>query len=145
MGGFEGGGKGGDRLEFEGEKYVVGWIGWGMLEGDKVNMMGKGVVVEGGVLKGEGEGLEGWGDNLKEGLDIWKKGEVMVGREGIVDGGYEGGKGDGKVGSRGKGMGGRYREKIRGKGVGVGDMVEDLEKKYGGGKGGEEEMVKGLN
>ena len=70
---FQGGPNAGHTLEFEGQKYVLRSIPSGIFQGDKVNIIGNGVVLDPALFKAEAEALEASGHNLKERLHISKK------------------------------------------------------------------------
>jgi len=70
---FQGGPNAGHTLEFEGQKYVLRSIPSGIFQGDKVNIIGNGVVLDPALFKGEAEALEASGHPLKERLHISKK------------------------------------------------------------------------
>ena len=63
---FQGGPNAGHTLEFEGQKYVLRSIPSGIFQGDKVNIIGNGVVLDPALFKAEAESLEASGHNLKE-------------------------------------------------------------------------------
>ena len=65
---FQGGPNAGHTLEFEGQKYVLRSIPSGIFQGDKVNIIGNGVVLDPALFKAEAESLEASGHNLKERL-----------------------------------------------------------------------------
>ena len=70
---FQGGPNAGHTLEFEGQKYVLRSIPSGIFQGDKVNIIGNGVVLDPALFKAEAEALEASGHNLKARLHISKK------------------------------------------------------------------------
>ena len=74
---FQGGPNAGHTLEFEGQKYVLRSIPSGIFQGDKVNIIGNGVVLDPALFKAEAEALEASGHNLKAvsytHLDVYKR------------------------------------------------------------------------
>ena len=100
---FQGGPNAGHTLEFEGQKYVLRSIPSGIFQGDKVNIIGNGVVLDPALFKAEAEALEASGHNLKERLHISKKAHLILPTHRILDAAYEAAKGDAKVGTTGKG------------------------------------------
>ena len=102
---FQGGPNAGHTLEFEGQKYVLRSIPSGIFQGDKVNIIGNGVVLDPALFKAEAEALEASGHNLKERLHISKKAHLILPTHRILDAAYEAAKGDAKVGTTGKGIG----------------------------------------
>ena len=65
---FQGGPNAGHTLEFEGQKYVLRSIPSGIFQGNKVNIIGNGVVLDPALFKAEAEALEASGHPLKERL-----------------------------------------------------------------------------
>ena len=62
---FQGGPNAGHTLEFEGQKYVLRSIPSGIFQGDKVNIIGNGVVLDPALFKAEAEALEASGHNSR--------------------------------------------------------------------------------
>ena len=142
---FQGGPNAGHTLEFEGQKYVLRSIPSGIFQGDKVNIIGNGVVLDPALFKAEAEALEASGHNLKERLHISKKAHLILPTHRILDAAYEAAKGDAKVGTTGKGIGPTYTDKISRNGVRVGYILHDFDKKYAAAKARHEQILKGLN
>ena len=63
---FQGGPNAGHTLEFEGQKYVLRSIPSGIFQGDKVNIIGNGVVIDPALFKAEAEALAASGHDLKK-------------------------------------------------------------------------------
>ena len=82
---FQGGPNAGHTLEFEGQKYVLRSIPSGIFQGDKVNIIGNGVVLDPALFKAEAEALEASGHNLKERLHISKKAHLILPTHRILD------------------------------------------------------------
>lgn len=142
---FQGGPNAGHTLEFEGQKYVLRSIPSGIFQGDKVNIIGNGVVLDPALFKAEAEALEASGHNLKERLHISKKAHLILPTHRILDAAYEAAKGDAKVGTTGKGIGPTYTDKISRNGVRVGDILHNFDEKYVAAKARHEQILKSLN
>ena len=143
---FQGGPNAGHTLEFEGQKYVLRSIPSGIFQGDKVNIIGNGVVLDPALFKGEAEALEASGHPLKERLHISKKAHLILPTHRVLDAAYEAAKGDAKVGTTGKGIGPTYTDKISRTGVRVGDILSpNFDEIYGKAKARHEEILKSLN
>ena len=142
---FQGGPNAGHTLEFEGQKYVLRSIPSGIFQGNKVNIIGNGVVLDPALFKAEAEALEASGHPLKERLHISKKAHLILPTHRILDAAYEAAKGDAKVGTTGKGIGPTYTDKISRNGVRVGDILHDFDKNYAAAKARHEQILKGLN
>ena len=142
---FQGGPNAGHTLEFEGQKYVLRSIPSGIFQGDKVNIIGNGVVLDPALFKAEAEALEASGHNLKERLHISKKAHLILPTHRILDAAYEAAKGDSKVGTTGKGIGPTYTDKVSRNGVRVGDILHGFDEKYAAAKARHEQILKSLN
>lgn len=142
---FQGGPNAGHTLEFEGQKYVLRSIPSGIFQGDKVNIIGNGVVLDPALFKAEAEALESAGHNLKERLHISKKAHLILPTHRILDAAYEAAKGEEKVGTTGKGIGPTYTDKVSRNGLRVGDILENFAEKYAQAKKRHVHMLESLN
>lgn len=127
---FQGGPNAGHTLIFEGKKYVLRSIPSGIFQGDKINVIGNGVVLDPTLFKNEVNELETSGHNLKKRLLISKKAHLITPTHRLLDAAYEAAKGDKKVGTTGKGIGPTYTDKISRNGLRVGDIDHNFEAKY---------------
>ncbi|WP_059026351.1 adenylosuccinate synthase [Gabonibacter massiliensis] len=142
---FQGGPNAGHTLEFNGEKYILRSIPSGIFQGDKINIIGNGVVLDPALFKAEAEALEASGHDLKKRLHISKKAHLILPTHRFLDAAYEVAKGDAKVGTTGKGIGPTYTDKISRNGVRVGDILHDFDTKYAKAKARHEQILKSLN
>ena len=142
---FQGGPNAGHTLEFEGQKYVLRSIPSGIFQGNKVNIIGNGVVLDPALFKAEAEALEASGHPLKERLHISKKAHLILPTHRILDAAYEAAKGDAKIGTTGKGIGPTYTDKVSRNGLRVGDVLYHFEDKYAAAKKKHEAILKALN
>ncbi|MDH6355902.1 adenylosuccinate synthase [Dysgonomonas sp. PH5-45] len=127
---FQGGPNAGHTLEFEGSKYVLRSVPSGIFQGDKINIIGNGVVLDPALFKNEIETLEASGHDLTKRLLISKKAHLILPTLRLLDSCYEAAKGDAKIGTTGKGIGPTYTEKVSRNGVRVGDILCNFEEKY---------------
>ena len=127
---FQGGPNAGHTLEFEGQKYVLRSIPSGIFQGDKVNIIGNGVVLAPDLFMGEAKELERSGHDLVSRLQISKKAHLIMPTHRLLDAAYESEKGKNKVGTTGKGIGPAYTDKVSRNGLRVGDILHDFEEKY---------------
>jgi adenylosuccinate synthase len=127
---FQGGPNAGHTLEFEGKKYVLRSVPSGIFQGNKVNIIGNGVVLDPALFKLEIEALEESGHDLKKRLLISKKAHLILPTHRLLDACYEAAKGDSKIGTTGKGIGPTYTDKVSRNGMRVGDLLHDFDKKY---------------
>lgn len=142
---FQGGPNAGHTLEFNGEKYVLRSIPSGIFQGDKVNIIGNGVVLDPALFREEATALEASGHPLKERLIISKKAHLIMPTHRLLDAAYEAAKKDSKVGTTGRGIGPTYTDKISRNGIRVGDILEDFDAKYAAAKERHEKILKNLN
>ena len=127
---FQGGPNAGHTLEFEGQKYVLRSIPSGIFQGDKVNVIGNGVVLAPDLFMAEAKELEKSGHDLKNRLHISKKAHLIMPTHRVLDAAYEAQKGKNKVGTTGKGIGPTYTDKVSRNGLRVGDILDNFEEKY---------------
>jgi adenylosuccinate synthase len=127
---FQGGPNAGHTLEFEGQKFVLRSIPSGIFQGDKINIIGNGVVLDPALFKAEVEALETSGHPLTERLKISKKAHLILPTHRLLDQAYETAKGAGKIGTTGKGIGPTYTDKVSRNGLRVGDILLNFEEKY---------------
>ena len=120
----------GHTLEFEGQKYVLRSIPSGIFQGDKVNIIGNGVVLAPDLFMDEAKALEASGHELRSRLHISKKAHLIMPTHRVLDAAYEAQKGKDKVGTTGKGIGPTYTDKVSRNGLRVGDILENFEEKY---------------
>ncbi|MBR1940261.1 MAG: adenylosuccinate synthase [Bacteroidaceae bacterium] len=142
---FQGGPNAGHTLEFEGQKYVLRSIPSGIFQGDKVNIIGNGVVLDPALFKEEAEALAASGHNLRKRLVISKKAHLILPTHRLLDAAYEAAKGKSKVGTTGKGIGPTYTDKISRNGLRVGDLLKDFDQKYAAAKARHEQILKSLD
>ena len=141
---FQGGPNAGHTLEFGGQKYVLRSIPSGIFQGDKINLIGNGVVLDPALFKEEAEALEASGHNLKDRLHISKKAHLILPTHRVLDAAYEAQKGKSKVGTTGKGIGPTYTDKVSRVGLRVGDLLHGFEEKYQAAKARHEAILKSL-
>ncbi len=127
---FQGGPNAGHTLEFNGSKFVLHTIPSGIFQGDKMNVIGNGVVLDPAIFKKEIEKLETTGYDLTQKLLISKKAHLILPTHRLLDAAYEASKGASKIGSTLKGIGPTYTDKTSRNGLRVGDILENFDAKY---------------
>ena len=127
---FQGGPNAGHTLEFEGNKFVLRSIPSGIFQGDKVNIIGNGVVLDPTLFKAEVDALKESGHPLNQRLKISKKAHLILPTHRLLDAAYESAKGEGKIGTTGKGIGPTYTDKVSRNGIRVGDILNNFDEKY---------------
>lgn len=127
---FQGGPNAGHTLEFNGQKYVLRSVPSGIFQGDKINIIGNGVVLDPALFKAEVNQLMASGHPLIKRLLISKKAHLILPTHRLLDAANEASKGAGKIGTTGKGIGPAYTDKISRNGLRVGDILHNFEEKY---------------
>ncbi len=127
---FQGGPNAGHTLEFEGKKFVLRSIPSGIFQGNKINVIGNGVVLDPALFKAEVDALETSGHPLTERLKISKKAHLILPTHRLLDACYEAAKGVEKIGTTGKGIGPTYTDKVSRNGLRVGDILSNFDEKY---------------
>lgn len=142
---FQGGPNAGHTLEFDGKKYVLRSIPSGIFQGDKVNIIGGGVVLDPVLFREEAEALAESGHDLTQRLYISKKAHLILPTHRTLDAAYEAAKGAGKIGTTGKGIGPTYTDKVSRNGVRVGDIFLNFEEIYNKAKTRHTQILESLN
>ena len=142
---FQGGPNAGHTLEFDNQKYVLRSIPSGIFQGDKVNIIGNGVVLAPDLFMEEAMELEKSGHNLKKKLHISKKAHLILPTHRLLDRAYENLKGKNKVGTTGKGIGPAYTDKVSRNGLRVGDILDNFQDKYNKAEQRHETILRSLN
>jgi adenylosuccinate synthase len=127
---FQGGPNAGHTLEFEGKKFVLRSIPSGIFQGDKINVIGNGVVLDPALFKAEVDALATSGHPLTKRLKISKKAHLILPTHRLLDACYEAAKGNDKIGTTGKGIGPTYTDKVSRNGLRVGDILTNFDEKY---------------
>jgi adenylosuccinate synthase len=142
---FQGGPNAGHTLEFNGAKFVLHTIPSGIFQGDKMNVIGNGVVLDPSVFKKEIEKLETTGYDLRKKLLISKKAHLILPTHRLLDAAYEASKGVSKIGSTLKGIGPTYTDKTSRNGLRVGDILHNFDEKYKAAVARHEQILKQYN
>ena len=82
---FQGGPNAGHTLEFAGEKYVLRSVPSGIFQGDKINIIGNGVVLDPVLFREEVESLFNSGHPLKDRLVISRKAHLILPTHRLLD------------------------------------------------------------
>ncbi len=127
---FQGGPNAGHTLVFNNIKHVLHTIPSGIFRGDKINVIGNGVVIDPSIFKKEIKSLMNIGFELTKNLYISKKAHLILPTHRLLDAASEAAKGASKIGSTLKGIGPTYKDKIGRDGLRVGDILHNFEEKY---------------
>ncbi|MDR0995263.1 MAG: adenylosuccinate synthase [Tannerella sp.] len=142
---FQGGPNAGHTLEFDQKKYILRSIPSGIFQGGKPNVIGNGVVLDPLLFEEEAEALAAAGTDLHKRLFISKKAHLILPTHRLLDAANEAAKGNGKIGTTGKGIGPAYTDKISRNGLRVGDILSGFEAKYAAAKARHLSMLRALN
>jgi len=142
---FQGGPNAGHTLNFDGKKYILRSIPSGIFQGEKINIIGNGVVLDPLLFMEETKELLKNGHDIRKRLFISKKAHLILPTHRILDMANEDSKGSGKLGTTGKGIGPVYTDKVGRNGVRVGDLFHDFDKKYAATKNRHETLLQALN
>jgi len=142
---FQGGPNAGHTLNFNGEKYILRSIPSGIFQGEKINIIGNGVVLDPLLFMEESESLLKSGHDMKKRLLISKKAHLILPTHRILDAANEASKGSRKLGTTGKGIGPAYTDKVGRNGLRAGDLLHDFEAKYTAAKQRHETLLRALD
>lgn len=141
---FQGGPNAGHTLEFDGAKYVLRSIPSGIFQGNKLNVIGNGVVLDPILFVDEASQLAKSGHDLKARLVISRKAHLILPTHRLLDAANEAAKGDAKVGTTGKGIGPTYTDKVGRYGLRVGDIEHNFREKYEAAKARHLQLLAGM-
>lgn len=123
---FQGGNNAGHTLVVNGRKFIFHLIPSGILHSGKVCMIGNGVVLDPAVLIEELDKLEQAGIPVSPAnLRISRTTHVIMPYHRALDAAREARKGDGKIGTTGRGIGPCYEDKVCRTGVRVHDLFDE--------------------
>ena len=122
---YQGGNNAGHTLVVDGKKTVLHLIPSGILHQDKVCVIGNGVVVDPEALAEEIDGLEGEGYRVgPENLRISDRAHLIMPYHRTIDHARENQRGQGRIGTTGRGIGPAYEDKMGRVGIRFADFVD---------------------
>ena len=127
---FQGGPNAGHTLEFEGQRYVLRSIPSGIFQGNKLNLIGNGVVLDPVLLREEAEQLAQSGHDIRKRLVISRKAHLILPTHRFLDAAQELSKGSAKIRTTGKGIGPCYTDKVARTGLRIGDIELNFSDRY---------------
>ena len=127
---FAGGPNAGHTIIFDDKKYVLSSIPSGIFDEGKTNIIGNGCVIAPDLFMYEARELEVAGYEVVQRLHISRRAHLILPTHRVLDRAYEAAKGEGKVGTTGKGIGPTYSDKAARVGLRVGDIQGDFLPKY---------------
>jgi adenylosuccinate synthase len=127
---FAGGPNAGHTIIFDDKKFVLRSIPSGIFDEGKTNIIGNGCVIAPDLFMYEARELEVAGYEIVQRLHISRRAHLILPTHRVLDRAYEAAKGEGKVGTTGKGIGPTYSDKAARVGLRVGDIQGDFILKY---------------
>jgi len=121
---YAGGNNAGHTVVAGGEKFVLHLIPGGVLHPGTLNLIGRGVVVDLRHLAREMQGLEERGVPVRERLRVDARCHVIFPYHRHVDGLAETWRGEGRIGTTGRGIGPAYADKVARTGIRLADILE---------------------
>ncbi|MAW61223.1 MAG: adenylosuccinate synthase [Planctomycetes bacterium] len=121
---YAGGNNAGHTVIVGEEKYVLHLIPGGILHEGKINLIGRGVVVNPAALLEEMDGLVARGVPIEERLRIDGRAHVILPYHQQLDGLAEVWRGEGRIGTTGRGIGPAYADKVARTGIRVADLLD---------------------
>ena len=120
----------GHTIIFDDKKFVLRSIPSGIFDEGKTNIIGNGCVIAPDLFMYEARELEVAGYEIVQRLHISRRAHLILPTHRVLDRAYEAAKGEGKVGTTGKGIGPTYSDKAARVGLRVGDIQGDFLPKY---------------
>ncbi|MCB2228301.1 MAG: adenylosuccinate synthase [Desulfarculaceae bacterium] len=122
---FQGGNNAGHTLVVDGEKFIFHLVPSGVLHQDKACYIGNGVVIDPEVLLAEMAKLEGKGIAAgPEKIRVSERAQVIMPYHQALDNAREAAKGEGAIGTTGRGIGPCYEDKAARVGLRMIDLLE---------------------
>ncbi|MEM9382392.1 MAG: adenylosuccinate synthase [Planctomycetota bacterium] len=122
---YQGGANAGHTVVVDGEKWVLHLIPSGILHPGKVNVIAAGVAIDPVTLLGEIDGLRARGVDVgPDRLRIAANAHVIFEQHKRIDGLSERWRGDGRIGTTGRGIGPAYADKAARTGLRICDLLE---------------------
>ncbi len=122
---YQGGNNAGHTLVVKGQKYIFHLIPSGILHSGKKCLIGNGVVVDPEVLISEIDRLQAQGIKIgPHNLQLSEKAHIIMPYHQRLDLARERAKGDGKIGTTGRGIGPCYEDKVARCGVRTVDLID---------------------
>jgi len=121
---YAGGNNAGHTVIVGDEKYVLHLIPGGILHDGTVNLIGRGVVIDPHALIEEMDGLVGRDVPVDARLRIDGRAHLILPYHKQIDGLAEVWRGDGRIGTTGRGIGPAYSDKVSRTGLRVADLLE---------------------
>jgi adenylosuccinate synthase len=121
---FQGGANAGHTVVVNDDKYVLHLVPSGILHEEALCIIGNGVVADPAGLAEEIEGLKARGVRVKDNLMISDRAHCVMPVHKLLDGARERSRGDGKIGTTGRGIGPCYADKASRCGIRFAELID---------------------
>ncbi|NDA08858.1 MAG: adenylosuccinate synthase [Alphaproteobacteria bacterium] len=122
---FQGGHNAGHTLVIDGKEYKLSLLPSGIVRPGKMSIIGNGVVIDPAALLKEMDTLMGQGVQITpDNLMISLSAPIILPVHQLVDHAREAGRGDGKIGTTGRGIGPAYEDKVARRGIRMADLLD---------------------
>ncbi|MCH8883821.1 MAG: adenylosuccinate synthetase, partial [SAR324 cluster bacterium] len=122
---FQGGNNAGHTVVFSGQTYILHLIPSGIFHPGKLNVLGNGVVVDPEALIEEIDGLAKLGVEVGDNFKVSDEANLIMPYHKAMDRLRESLKGEGKIGTTGRGIGPAYVDKTGRVGIRIGDLLDE--------------------
>ena len=123
---FQGGHNAGHTLVCDGVTYKLSLLPSGVVRGGKISIIGNGVVINPWALMEEIERIREQGVTITpENLKIAENATLILPIHGKMDQASEAARGEGKIGTTGRGIGPAYEDKVARRAIRVCDLLDD--------------------
>ena len=121
---FQGGANAGHSVQLSGEKFVLHLVPCGILHRDTLCIIGNGVVADPATLIEEIEGLRARGIEVGDNLILSDRAHVVLPVHKLLDTVKESSRGEGRIGTTGRGIGPCYADKAARCGIRFAEMMD---------------------
>jgi adenylosuccinate synthase len=121
---FQGGANAGHTVVVNGKKFVFHLVPSGIMDPDKVCIVGNGVVFDAEQFLVEVEEIKAMGLSVEKRLFVSDLAQMVLPYHKVEDSVAESAKGSGKIGTTGRGIGPAYADKVSRSGIRVGELAD---------------------
>jgi adenylosuccinate synthase len=121
---FQGGANAGHTVQVDDDKYVLHLVPSGILHDDALCIVGNGVVADPAGLAEEIDGLKARGVRVADNLMVSDRAHCVMPVHKLLDGARERSRGEGKIGTTGRGIGPCYADKAARCGIRFAELID---------------------
>jgi adenylosuccinate synthase len=121
---FQGGANAGHTVQVDGDKYVLHLVPSGILHKNALCIVGNGVVADPAGLAEEIQGLKDRGVRVEDNLMVSDRAHCVMSVHKLLDGARERSRGEGKIGTTGRGIGPCYADKAARCGIRFAELID---------------------